>query len=340
MVHSQTAFTNYGLRITGHESTFLEHSIFNTLRYFDIFDLPLTTVQIWRCLIVDAKPPGIRWQGQAIHSLADVRSVLQASVWLRERVGCCWGYWFLRGRQQLVPRRLERHVLAQRKWKIIRRVALLLAAVPFVRMIGVTGSLALSHTRPESDLDLFFVVRAGRIWVARLFVVLVTQLTGRRRKHWDREAPDKVCLNHYITDDSLLMPSAVRSLYTAVLYTHVVPLVGLEVYRDWQRSNAVWIKRWLMYSPSPMLLPRHTVSVPGSVLWFRHWLELLFLEPLGDVLERWAGRVQRRTIGRHTVPGRSGRIAISDRELAFHPDSKEPAVLHRFYEEYGQRSLL
>jgi hypothetical protein len=318
----------------------LEHSIFNTLRYFDIFDLPLTVVQIWRSLIVDVQPRGQRWQGQAMPSLKSVRTILEESSWLRERTASRWGYYFLKGKAQLVEARLQRQVLAAHKWKIAQRVARLLAFVPFVRMIGVTGSLALSHTRPESDLDLFLVVRKGRIWTVRLLAIAITQLLGRRRKHWDRQAPDKACLNHYIAEDSLLMVPAVRSLYTAVLYAHLIPLMGFTVYEQWRDINMVWIKRWLMCPAALVLPPRHAVGMPARIRVLRRLLESWLLELPGDVVERWVGAIQRRTIWRHTVPGRSGRIAVSASELAFHPDSKEPAVLRRFYEEYGQQALL
>lgn len=322
------------------EASLLERSIFDTLRYFDIFSLPLTATQIWRLLIVVRQSGGPRWEGYGLPSFSSVRTALSTSPWLRERIAARWGHYYLRGHDAVIEEKFQRHVLAQAKWKLTRRIVPFLAGVPFVRMIGVTGSLSLSHTRSASDLDLFFVVRAGRIWTARLLVVLVAQVLGRRRKWVDREAPDKVCLNHYIADDALVMDPAARSLYTAVLYTRLVPLVGLDVWCRWRDANRVWLRQWLMIQTPPFVPSRHVVHLFGVVVWFQRLLEAVLLEPLGAVVERWAERIQRRVISQHTTPGRSGRVAVSAHELAFHPDSKEAMVLHRFFEEHGQQALL
>lgn len=326
----------------------IEQSIFDTIRYFDIFEMPVTATQIWRSLVVDQSGTGVRWHGQQAVSLKQVNEALRQSEWLGEEIVSCWGYYGLKGsvgtrgggRQRHVRRRLARHVLAQHKWKKARRVVRWLAPLPFVRMVGMTGSLALWHTRPQSDFDLFIVVRKGRIWIARLLLMLVAQLRGRRRKYWEREAPDKVCLNHYVTDDALTMVPRVRSLYTAMLYVRLVPLMGLDMYRRWLVANGTWMRRWLMYPAVPRLAGRQAVHVSGWARVIKRWVESLLLEPIGDVLERGAKRVQRRTILLHTRPGRGGRVAVSDTELAFHPDSKEAQVLHRFAEEYGQTQLL
>ena len=326
----------------------LEQYIFDTIRYFDIFEMPVTATQIWRSLVVTRSGTGVRWQGQRVVSLRQLREALQRSRWLKERMENCWGYYCLRGAgsgssggvRGYVRRRLVRHILAQYKWKIARRVVRLLAPLPFVRMIGVTGSLALGHTRPASDLDLFIIVRRGRIWTARLWLLLVTQLMGRRRKHWNEEAPDKICLNHYIVDSSLTMAAEIRNLYTAVLYTQAIPLTGLSMYRRWIAANGQWMRRWLMYPAAPILAWRQAVKTPRLAWLMQRWAESLLLEPIGGGLEWVAEKVQRRTMLLHADPGRAGRVVVSDTELAFHPDSKESHVLRRFAEEYGQGRLL
>lgn len=317
----------------------IDQEIFQTIRYFDVLGLPVTSTQIWRSLIQGDPESRVRWGGHALHSLAHVKQALRSSPWLRRRVDSQWGYWHLQGKHHLVRQRLGRHILATRKWRIARWVVKLLAAMPFVRMIAGSGSLALDNTRPVSDLDLFIVVKAGRIWTARLFLVIAAQLTGRRRKYWNRLAPDKVCLNHYITDDHLAVSPDIRNVHTAVTYTHLVPLFGLDVFARFQQLNAAWMRRFLMY-PEPTSLPhRYMVQSWPVVMFSKKLLETVLLEPIGELIERWAGKVQRRAIVRHTRPGRSGRVAVSDRELAFHPDSQVPAILRQYEEEVGQKAL-
>jgi hypothetical protein len=323
----------------------LEKALFNTLRYFDLFAMPVTAVQLWRSLLID--PDGssaLRWGGQQVWKLQEVQQTLRESAWLKERAVNVWGFYTLASSaaeaEALVRQRLHRHVLAQHKWRIVHRAGRLLARLPLVRMIAVSGSLALWNTKETSDLDLFVIVRRGRIWTARLMLLLATQLLGRRRKYWEGQAPDKLCLNHYITDEALAMPLEVRSLYTAMLYLHAAPLSGLPVWRAWRKANESWLHRSIMYPEAPDVPPRLYLR---SGIWRRprQLLENILLEPIGQALERWAEKLQRRAMAHHARPSKGwGRIVLSDTELAFHPDSKEPALLRRFAEEPGQAALL
>lgn len=311
-----------------------------TIRYADIFALPLTATQLWRYLLVDPTTSSVRWAGHHAYSLRQVQQALVASVWLQQKLDHQWGYYCLKNRAEIVPARLRRHRLAQAKWKILQRVVRLMVYVPFVRMIAGSGSLALYNTTATSDLDVFVVARRGRIWTTRLLLLMLTQLTGRRRKHWDRQAPDKICLNHYVTDDALLIAPQIRTVYTAMVYTHLVPLYGHRTWQAFTAANAVWLKRFIMYS-LPLPLPFvQRVPVASSFMRLRRQLEALLLEPGGKLLERGAEYIQRRVITRHTLPGQVGRVFVSAHELAFHPHSKAEGVLHQFAQEEGQQLLL
>ena len=104
--------------------------------------------------------------------------------------------------------------------------------------------------------------------------------------------------------------------------------------------NESWLHRWLMYPEAPHL-PGRVYITQGVWRAPRRIVENILLEPVGRGIERWAEKLQRRAMAHHARPARGwGRIVLSDTELAFHPDSKEPALLRRFAEEPGQASLL
>lgn len=318
----------------------LEQSIFDTTRYFDLFDMPVTAVEIWRCLILANESERVRWGGRHVYSLSDIRECLNTSYFLSSRIETLHGYYFLSGKESFVRARLERHAIAQQKWKIAYRAAQWFVYIPFVRMLAGSGSLSLFNTKQSSDLDFFVVASEKRIWTARFLLLIVAQLMGRRRKHWDRMAPDKVCLNHYVTDKHLDMPGEVRNLYTAVAYSKLVPLFGLPVFAAFERLNAPWIKSRLMFSDAPVLPSKLTIK-PNRFLWnFRQFFERVLEEPIGDMAEAFVERIQRQAIAKHSYPGQSGRVSVSDTELAFHPDSQVPRVLTRYRQDVGQRALL
>jgi len=320
--------------------TDLELSIHRTLRYFDLFDQPLTATQLWRLLILPSEEHSLRWDGHRLWQLSEVRNVLQTSDWLRQRAGSKWGYYYLKGRESIVCQWLRRHALAQDKWKLTVRLVRWLTPVPFVRMIAMSGSLAEGNVRPNSDLDLFIIVRHGRIWLARLFVLIVAQMTGRRRKYWNRQAPDKLCLNHYVTDSHPVISPEIRNVYTSVLYRHLIPLYGVSVFRRFQQANAGWLKQYVMY-PTPLFIwSPYLIRTPWWLRTLKHKAERALSEPLTDIFEILAERVQRNLVMNHALPGQGGRVALSSTELAFHPNSKVPRILERFGQDEGQKQLL
>lgn len=308
----------------------LERAIWDTVRYFDLFDMPVTQTQIWQTLIteqqLDIPTP--------VHSyhVQDIRAALESSSWLQECTGSKWGYVFVRGREHLVRERLRRHGLAQQKWKLARKLARYLSVVPFVQGLAGAGSLALDNTKESSDLDFFIIAKGKRIWMARLGLLVVSQILARRRKYWNVQAPDKLCLNHYVTNMTLLLPESVRNIYTAVAYRVLVPVFSNEALRQFQMENMSWIGSYVSAPPFVSVPYRYEVRTPALLGVVKRFIESFLSEPIGDGMERLAERIQRAVIQRHSVDSRPGRIVLSDNELAFHPDTKVPALLRRFHE--------
>lgn len=297
----------------------LEEAVYDTIRWWGLFRRPVTAIEIWRSLV--------GYEGDEEISLREVQDVLANSDWLRDKVDKKWGYYYASpARPEIVDEYLRRHRLAQMKWKITRKVVKWLQYVPFARGIFGSGSLAVMNTRESSDLDLFVVVEGGRIWTARLLLLLVAQLTGKRRRYWDREAPDKVCLNHYVSDRKMLLPNEIHNLYTAMLYTHLVPIVDGEVGREFVKENS-WIGKLVAGPTIPYLPSVLAVKNRGWLMTIRGFFERWLEEPIGDFFEKWAEKLQRWVIERHARPEQAGRVVLSNNELAFHPDSKVAGLL-------------
>ena len=302
----------------------LEKAIYETVRYFDLFAMPLTATQLWRCLVT---PNG---DGGDI-ALREVQLALVGSPFLQQALGMKWGFYFLKGKEYLVRERLSRHAQAQMKWKILKKVARFLAVVPFVRALAASGSLAIDNTKQSSDLDVFVVVKSGRIWTARLLLLIVVQLMGRRRKYWNQEAPDMVCLNHYVTDTNLLMPQQVQNLYTAVQYSLHVPLYGQDVMARFRQVNEAWIHRLVGSARLPSLPHGYALAISPLAQALKGFFESWLMEPVGGAVEELARRFQYFLIHEHHTIGRAGRVVTTESELAFHPDTKVPALLAEYF---------
>lgn len=306
----------------------LEESIYDTIAFFDMYRMPVTATQVWQRLVV-AK------SSYAHHpSLRDVQKTVQSSDFLRERIETKWGYYCLRGKSARIAKRLARHAIAQEKWKIVKRCARFLAMMPFVRLLAGSGSLAVDNTKYSSDLDMLVVAKEGRIWTTRLFLLLASALLGKRRSYRDQNAPDMLCLNHYITDRSLAVSSEIRNVCMAMQYGSLVPIYNESLLYTFLRRNMFWIDREVRIPArlaGPLASHQYTVFLPRIVELCKDQLERLLLEPLGDSFERFAELLQRHIISRHKT--HRGRIVLSYHELAFHPDTKIPALVEGFLDK-------
>ena len=86
-------------------------------------------------------------------------------------------------------------------WRRVMRFAPMLRFVPGVRMVAVCNSLALGEVRPESDIDLFIVARAGWLFRVRFLSVLLMQILGVRR--YGKKIAGRFCLSFYVDERAL-----------------------------------------------------------------------------------------------------------------------------------------
>jgi len=164
-----------------------------------------------------------------------------------------------------------------------------------------------------------------------LLLLLTMQLLGCRRTYGEAHAPDKVCLNHYVTDRNLVMAPDNRSLYTAQQYRRMTLIWGESMWRRWQTANDSWLAEQLAADPASLFLPGiQAVRLPAAIERLKRMAEGWLLEFPGDWLERRAEGMQRRAVERHTRPGQRGRVVLSAGELAFHPDNRAPEILRHF----------
>src|SRR2546422_753264 len=85
------------------------------------------------------------------------------------------------------------------------RRAILNTRLPFVRLVAVTGALAMNNARAGDDIDLFILAQPGRLWLCRLLVLGVVKLAARRGH--------TLCPNFLLSTGRLRLSE--RNLFTA-----------------------------------------------------------------------------------------------------------------------------
>jgi hypothetical protein len=273
----------------------LETAILHTIAYTDVFDYPLTAVEVHRYLM------GIP------AAATKVRTVLSNGRLLPERLARCGDFFTLPGREEIVDTRRRRAVYARHLWPWAIYYGRLVGALPFVRMVAVTGSLAVDNVEPGADIDYLIVTENGRLWLCRALVILVVRLAARRGVI--------LCPNYFLAERALRVRP--RNLYNARELTQMTPLVGWDIYQRLRRANS-WTADFLPNAadipPGPFgREPRPSLDYP----WSRRLGEMVLRTRIGGHLEEWEMRRkidkfsrQRQAAPPHTWPD----------ETAFSPD--------------------
>ncbi|MCA9921585.1 MAG: hypothetical protein KC419_20045 [Anaerolineales bacterium] len=239
----------------------LEKGIVHAVAYGDVFDYPLTTGQIYRYL------EGV-FTTQAMVAVTVTNGRLQPHFLQQTD-----GYIHLPGRAAIVRTRQRREQIAQKLWPEAVRYGRLIACLPFVRMVALTGSLTMNNADDNADIDYLIVTENGRLWLSRAFIIAVVRLAARRGI--------TICPNYILTERALEFPD--KNLYTAHEVAQMVPLSGIDTYEQMRHQNK-WVNHFLpnaATSPQPELMTGNGRSRIQAVL------ELPFRTSLGNRLESW-----------------------------------------------------
>ena len=211
--------------------TLLGRAVLRTLVYADIFSYPLKASEVERWLI--SQKPRFGVQKELAERVKDSRLVKKGN------------YYCLPGREAIVDIRKEREISSNKKFMIAKRLSRLLNFLPTVRMVAVTGSLAMTNTEEEEDIDLLIITAKNRIWLTRLAVILLTEIVAKRRRPKEKAWKNKICLNMFLEEDKLCVVPEERNLFTAHEGFQVYPLsVKGDIYQKFIKENE-WCKRFL-----------------------------------------------------------------------------------------------
>ncbi len=244
----------------------LERSILKTVLYSDLFDYPLTPDEVAYYLIGVAA------------SIDQVRASLCAPRWLDGQLAQADGYVMACGREALVERRIDRARSSGRLWRRARRWLSALSLMPFVRMIGVTGALAMNNSGEGDDIDVMIVTAPDRVWLTRALAVLLVYI--------GKVFGDTLCPNYVISERALQLEH--HTLFVAHEFTQMVPVYGRTLY-DKMRAANQWIDSFLPNAAQPL----HAESEirPGSIgRAIKRLAERGLSGRIGDRLEAWEMR--------------------------------------------------
>lgn len=153
------------------------------------------------------------------------------------------GYYFVKGRGDLVAERLAREKISKRKFTLAKKTANLLRKIPMVLFVGVTGSLAMNNSKKDSDIDFLIISKRNSLWFTRMVGYIILWANGiRLRQPKKRDEEDKLCLNVWLDESTLTWDK--KNLFTAHEIAQITPLVNKgEVFQKFLLANR-WIRNF------------------------------------------------------------------------------------------------
>jgi len=272
----------------------LEYAVLATVVYYDVLGkYPLTTLEIYKYLI---NPLKISSDPDKI-TFIQLVDILDKSQYLKARLQQKNGFYFLSNRKNPIKERIKRQKISDQKWKKARRIVKWFQAVPYLRMVAVSGSLAIGNTRKQSDLDLIISTKYGRIWTVRFLLNGFLQLIGQRRHGQSIE--DKICLNQYITDK--YPEIVIQNLSNAHFCAHLVPLLGLDQFQKFRVANQ-WTKEYLPFYYLNQTDHLKLIKPSKTLCNISRFLEFVFDTKIGDQLEKNFKKWQKDKVLKKTDP--------------------------------------
>ncbi|MBO9202765.1 MULTISPECIES: hypothetical protein [Niastella] len=243
-----------------------EQSIIKVLAYFDIFNYPLTLEETYHFL---DQPVAMDDVLLTLQQLVDDNRVFRMGI-----------FYSLQQDPALRTRRINGNQQAGALLATGYKVGGFLYQFPFVRGIGISGSLSKNFADQNTDIDYFIITHTNRLWIARTLMHLfkkLTFITGHQHLY---------CMNYYIDEAALRIDE--QNIFTATELITLLPVSGNgTIDRFYDQNN--WAGNYFPNQP----VKKESRSL-GRSGWLKKTVEWLLDNKAGNRLDNWLMRITTR----------------------------------------------
>jgi predicted nucleotidyltransferase len=285
----------------------LGKSIIRTLAYYDIFNYPLTSEEIYHNLQTNSV--SLQDVSNEIENLSKNNIVYKKN-----------SFYLLTNNDNYIERRIAGNKLAEKKINSAYRMTKFIAKFPYVRGIMLSGSISKGYMEKDSDVDYFIITNPNRLWVTRLLLMLFKKIFLLNSK--------KVfCINYFVDTETLEIEE--KNIFTATELATLIPTYGTELYNKLHSKNS-WIKDFYPNFPK-----RETVKVTDhKISMIKTFFEKLLNNSFGDKLDDFAMRLFEKSnrIKYRNYDSNDFQVAFktSKKESKHHPKFFQKRVLEAF----------
>lgn len=285
----------------------MKEAVLSTLAYFDLFGVALTRNEISEYLFF-AEPDEKK-----------IDIYIKESPLIKQENG----YFFISKNEDFYTQFQNKIAHARTLWKKIRKWQWIFDICPFIDLVCVCNSLPLYAVDENSDIDLLIIVKNNRLFIARLFITILSSIFSLRRH--DEKIAGRFCLSFYITKDRMnfeALSLKPYDIYLAYWIKTLEPISGeITTYEVLQELNQNWISYYLKSMRQHKRYFRKSSSLLKSI---KNGLERILDR---NELEDWLAEKQlRRAKDKfYSLKNPSGTIIQKD-ILKFHNDDKRETI--------------
>jgi len=236
-------------------------SIIKTLAYFDVFSYPINFTEIYEYASVKATTDTFK---------AELDLLLQ-----NELVFKIGNFYALSNNHLLAIKRNNENRLANEQLPQAMKVGRLIGKLPFVKAVGISGSLSKNVAYDNSDFDYFIITEENRLYVCRFVLGLYRRLTKLLKREY------QVCCNYLIDESQLLIPE--KNIYTAVEIASLIPVSGNKIL-----SNFYFENNW---RNDALPNEKNRVLPTNKRMIFKQGMELFIRNFIGNILDNIIRRI-------------------------------------------------
>lgn len=145
-----------------------------------------------------------------------------------------------------VIKRLRGNMYADRALKIAQKKAKFIAKFPFVKGVGVSGSLSKGYYDNGSDIDFFVITEPNKLWLCRTFLMLYKKIFLLNSRKF-------FCVNYFVSTSQMEIEE--KNRFTATELKTLIPMQGKTVFEDFFQKNQ-WVTNYFnKFSPELTLVP-------------------------------------------------------------------------------------
>ncbi|SFF06529.1 hypothetical protein SAMN05518672_11535 [Chitinophaga sp. CF118] len=205
--------TNYSLPVS---DELVDSEILNLMKYFSLFRHPLKLSEIYKLLPDNITELSVKLALRKMDISGTIRKIDE--------------YYLLAADDDAI---IEKRIVGEAKATYLfpkaKRTAHFISLFPFVKFVGISGSLSKNYADENTDFDFFIITANNTLWICRTILHLVKKLSfliGRQHH---------LCMNYFIDEHYLRLDE--KNLFTRIELSTLIPVYNESIYKTFLLRN-------------------------------------------------------------------------------------------------------